>query len=176
MLKKGTCSCPQDECVYSLVLDFAKRTDEALAKSIGPKVICRKFTRSWFDDNAKKAVTARRVSYAAYLQSPSGELWKKFQEARAACTKIIRRNKAEDWAKFLDGFGEYYRSSHKQLWQRVRKLVPSSAKATLAPIKRQDGSLALTEEEILDPWADRYEAQKRSPKSTTFCPFCGRRS
>ena len=73
----------------SLVLDFVKRTDEALAKSIGPKVICRKFTRSWFDENAKKTVTARRVSYAAYLQSPSGELWKKFQEVRATCTKII---------------------------------------------------------------------------------------
>ena len=168
MPKKGSCSCPHDDCACSLVMDFVRRTDEVLAKSIGPKVICRKFSRSWFDDNAKKAVTARRVSYAAYLQCPSGELWKKFQVARSSCTKIIRRNKAEDWAKFLDGFGEDYRNSHKQLWQRVRKLVPSSAKATLAPIKRQDGSLALTEEEILDAWADHYEALGRPEDKPEF--------
>ena len=151
------CECARGKCVCAVIGEFIERTERALEKSIGSKITSRKFTRGWFDQAAREAVKARREAYTNFRAHPTEENWKTFKSKRMGATRIVARNKAKDWADFIDGFGADFKRDHKKLWQRVSRIVPTGKVASLAPIKKLDGSLATTEEEIFDAWADHYE-------------------
>jgi hypothetical protein len=144
--------------VAAAVTDFVQRTMTALESSVGSKSVCPKFSRSWFNEEAKLAVHIRRDCYAAFKKESSSENWAAYTAARRTVTRIIKKNKSVEWQEFLDGFNSDFKTDHKSLWNRVRRLVPSEKTASLSPILKQDGSLASSEEEILDAWADHYEA------------------
>jgi hypothetical protein len=153
------CECARGKCVCAVIGEFIERTERALEKSIGSKITRRKFTRGWFDqvEAAREAVKARREAYTNFRANPTEENWKTFKSKRMGATRIVARNKAKDWADFIDGFGADFKRDHKKLWQRVSRIVPTGKVTSLAPIKKLDGSLATTEEEIFDAWADHYE-------------------
>ena len=146
-----------DAPVGNTVADFVQRTMAALESSLGSKAVCPKFSRSWFNEEAKLAVHHRRDCYASFKKDSSSENWAAYTAARRAATRLVKKNKAAEWQEFLDGFSSDFKSDHKNLWNRVRRLVPSEKTASLAPILKQDNTLASSEEEILDAWADHYE-------------------
>ena len=55
------CGCSgENQCVCGVVAEFIKRTEAALEKSVGTKVICRGFSRKWYDLEAHELVKKRR--------------------------------------------------------------------------------------------------------------------
>ena len=154
--------------IGTTVEDFVQRTMAALETSIGSKTVCPKFSRSWYNEKAKLAVQERRERYAAYKKEPSTENWAAFTSSRRVVTRIIKQNKKADWQEFLEGFSSDFKSDHKSLWNRVRRLVPSEKTAGMSPILKQDGTLASSEEEILDAWATHYETLGTPSTSQDF--------
>ena len=65
--------------------------------------------------------------------------------------------KRQDWAKFMQRMEDAYKNDHRQLWQLVQRLVPSGKKASVVPVRGKDGTLARSEEQILEVWAEHQE-------------------
>ena len=51
----------------------------------------------------------------------------------------------------------YAAGDHRKLYQLIGRLAPSGKKAVVEPILRKDGTLAKSEEQILDSWGDHQE-------------------
>ena len=145
-------------CVCAAVADFIHRNDKAAEEALGTKSIRKEFSRSWFDDEARAAVSARRAAYASYLSNPTAETFDNFRKLRRKCKKIIKRKKAADWATFMDRMEEAYRNDRKLLWRLVNRLTPSGKKISMTPILNTNQELAHTEEAILEAWANHQEA------------------
>jgi hypothetical protein len=151
------CECTTT-CACGSVKDFIRRTEEALESSCGSKRIRKGFSRPWYDDEVKSLVETRRQAHKSYVESPKLELWQDFTKARTRCGKAIKKKKAGLWQEFLDKFDDAYKGNHKIMWNLVRRLVPSSNKISLQPIKDKNGILATSEEEIMEAWADHQSS------------------
>ena len=151
-----TCGCKKS-CACTITKDFIRRTEEALTSSVGDRVISRRFSRPWFDEEVREAVKKTRDYYKEFLQSPTETRWTTFKQFRALKARLIRKKKTQCWEKFLGDFNEAYRGNHKQLWNMVGRLVPNGKKATMAPIKDKNGTLATSEEGIMEAWGDHQE-------------------
>ena len=46
----------------------------------------------------------------------------------------------------------------KKLWQLMSRFVTSGKRATMEPMRRKDGTMARTEEEIMETWGDHQES------------------
>ena len=123
----------------------------------GGQKISRKFSRPWFDEDLREAIKKTTDKYREFQQSPTEMKWTAFKQLRAQKARLIRKKKTHCWEKFLDDFNEAYRGNHKQLWNMVGRLVPNSKKATMARIKDNNGTLATSEESIMEAWGDHQE-------------------
>jgi len=151
------CDCAGD-CVCVGVGDFVRRTMRAAERSAGSVEVGRKFSRSWFDDEVKQAIADRRAAHAVFMQSGSEVAWTEYDRRRRLCVRMTKRKKREDWQKFEEQMEDAFQSNdHRKLWELVNRLAPSGKKATVEPILRKDGTLAKTEEQILDAWGDHQE-------------------
>ena len=65
MVARGqkNCDCLED-CTCEVVKDFIERHNQALEQSVGSKIICRKFSRKWYDEEVRELVKQRREAYA----------------------------------------------------------------------------------------------------------------
>ena len=154
---RPACPCPLDNCCCLVIGDFIARMEAALESSVGSVIVRRKFSRSWFDDEVKAAVRARREAYQEFKQSGSEEAWEKFTLARKDCNKITKRKQTESWNKFLEDVEDARHNDPKQMWNLIKRLIPNSKKASMSPITKADGSLALSEDEIVEAWAAHVE-------------------
>ena len=151
--EEPACNCSVT-CACGSVKAFIRRTEEALENSCGSKRIRKGFSRPWYDDEVKALVEARREAHKLYVANPKKERWQDFTKARGKCGKAIKKKKAGLWQEFIDGFDKAYKGNHKMMWNLVRRLVPSSNKISMQPIKGKNGQLATSEEEIMEAWAD----------------------
>jgi exonuclease III len=177
---KGSCECV-GMCACAGVKEFVRRMHAACETAVGSVPVGRKFSRSWWDDEVKTAVAARRKAYAAYLpgaddqeqsEEKSAELWARFAQLRRACAKLITKKKKEDWERLMVQIEYAHKRDQKQLWQLVGRFVPSGKMATMEPMRRRDGTMARNEEEILETWGDHQESlgapQAHSLEDTMF--------
>ena len=96
------------------------------------------------------------------MKSPSHSGWKQYVSLRKSCSKMVHRKKKEAWDGFLGKFDEAYKGNHKMMWSLVKRLVPSANKVSLQPIKDSKGTLATSEEEISEAWA-QHQAKLGTP-------------
>jgi exonuclease III len=154
------CGCSA-ACACAAVEEFVKRTEAACEGSVGSSVPNRKFSRSWFDDEVKEIVKRRRKAYEEWLLQEDEGLrqlqWGLYTKLRAEGKKAVRRKKREDWAKLMERMEEAYHKDTAQLWKLIGRFVTSGKKATVAPIRQQDGAMAKSEEQILEAWAQHQE-------------------
>ena len=154
---------PQDEtkaerCTRVLG-DFLTRIETSLDESVGSKVVSKRFSRSWFDGEVRRAVANRRELHKQFRKSPSEERWNAFLDARRKCKALVRQKKKEDWDALLADISSSY-SSHamKRFWTLVRRILPTSSKGNSSkPVRDQDGNLATTLEERKEAWAHHQE-------------------
>jgi exonuclease III len=159
---KGTCECEPDmKCVCAGVEDFIRRTEAALEATVGSVQVGRKFSRSWFDDEARSAISARKAAYAKYLEARGTDgaaaAFGDFVALRRASNRVVRRKKQEDWTRTMNQMEEAFRKDHKKLWDLIGRFLKSGKKAEMAPVQRQDGTIARSEQEILEAWAAHQE-------------------
>jgi len=155
--------------VTQVTLDFVGRMERALESSVGSSVICRKSTRRWYDKEVKQSVKERREAYMALRSNSSDASWEKYKLARKNSHKIINDKKAEEWKKFLESIDEAQNSDLKRFWNLVHRFMPKGAKVSAQPIQRQDGSLAVSEEQICNAWADHQEKLFTPRPDPSFC-------
>jgi hypothetical protein len=160
---KRSCSCTQPTCVCAAVQQFIERVEEACEASVGSAPVGRKFSRSWWDEEVKTAVAKRRETYQRYLAAAAADsdtqasIWKEYSHQRRTVNRLIATKKREDWSKLMDEMEYAYEHDHKRLWQYFDRFAPSGKKAEVTPMRREDGSIAKTEEQILDSWAEHLE-------------------
>jgi exonuclease III len=155
--RAAVCDCI-GTCVCAGVVDFVRRTMQAAEQSAGSVEVGRKFSRSWFDDEVKTAIAERRAAHAVFLRSGSELDWAEYERRRRACTRLVKQKKRADWQKFEEEMEDAFRSGdHKKLYELIDRLAPSGKKATVEPILRKDGTLAKSEEQILEAWGDHQE-------------------
>ena len=109
--------CGVLNCACAGVMEFVKRTEEAAENSVGSKISGGKFCRSWFDDEVKEAVAARRAAHAEHLSAGTEKAWVKFVQLRRVCSRLVKRKKSEEWKTFLERIEKAYKEDHRQLWQ-----------------------------------------------------------
>ena len=162
MVARGqkNCDCLED-CTCEVVKDFIERHNQALEQSVGSKIICRKFSRKWYDEEVRELVKQRREAYAKLKEqhyTNNSEDWNTFKQLRRKCKKIIRRKKREHWDQFLEQLETAYKDDHKMLWTMIRKLIPSSDRVAIEPMITQNGELADSEEQIVEAWRAHQQA------------------
>ena len=159
---KGSCACAA-ACACPGVENFVERMHAACETAVGSVQVGRKFSRSWWDDDVKAAVAARRRAHDEFLKAADNEekasaLWAVFAKLRRACTKLVKQKKKDDWVQLMEQIEDAHKRNHKKLWQLIGRFVPSGKRATMEPMRRKDGSMARTEEEITETWADHQES------------------
>ena len=135
------CHCTKGR-VDKAVKDFITRTNGALERSVGSKVVRKGFSRSWFDQELKEAVAKRRAAHKTWLGSKLDTDYKKFSTLRKKCRKLVKKKKSEKWEEYLDDMESAYRGDHRRLWKLVKRLIPGNDKSSISPIDKSDGSLA----------------------------------
>jgi exonuclease III len=159
---KGSCACDA-ACACPGVEDFVKRMHAACETAVGSVQVGRKFSRSWWDDEVKIAVAARRRAHEEFLKAAedeekAAELWTVFAKLRRACAKLVTQKKKADWVRLMEQIEDAHKRDQKKLWQLVGRFIPSGKRATMEPMRRQDGTMARTEEEIVETWAEHQES------------------
>jgi hypothetical protein len=148
-------------CTHSVaskvVADFIGKTEEAVEAAVGSKTIREGISRKWFDGEAREAVGARRVAYAAWRVSPSETTWAAFKEKRGMARAVIRRKRQQDWQDFVEKVGTAHNGDTKLFYSLVRRFMPKAERLSAQPVLKQDGSMATSEEDILEEWADYQE-------------------
>ena len=157
-----SCSCVS-VCACAGVEDFVKRMHASCESAVGSVPVGRKFSRSWWDDDVKAAVGARRQAYKRFLTAADDKekcegLWADFARLRRICSRLITKKKKEDWARLMEQIEEAHKRDQRKLWQLIGRFVPSGKRAAMEPVRNQDGSMARNEEEILEAWADHLES------------------
>jgi exonuclease III len=99
---KGSCACAA-VCACPSVENFVERMHAACERAVGSEFTGRKFSRSWWDDEVKAAVSARREAHGKFLAGADDEekaanLWATFVKLRRSCAKLVKQKKKEDWA------------------------------------------------------------------------------
>ena len=192
-----TRKCASEQCVCAGIDDFVKRTEAACEQAVGSVPVGRKFSRSWFDDEIKRAITARRKVYTKFLgaqaraeaharehthahahaqaQARRDELWREHSRLKRVARVLVKRKKKEDWVRLMETMDQAYKNDHRQLWQLVGRFLPAGKKASLEPVERLDGTLAKTEEQILGAWAEyREKLGTPTPHELEDTDFAGR--
>ena len=152
-----SCNCA-NECVCAVVGHFISSHNKALEESVGTKVVCRGFSRAWYDKEVRDLVQRRREAYSEFSRSHRDCDWRRFCNLRTACHKLIQEKEQNHWERTLDSLEQAYKGDHKRMWTMIRKMIPASDKVSVTPIKNQDGTTAHSEEEILEGWAAHQEA------------------
>ena len=159
---KGSCACAA-VCACSGVENFVERMHSACEGAVGSVQVGRKFSRSWWDEEVKEAVSARREAYGKFLAGADDEekaagLWAAFVKLRRSCARLVTQKKKKDWAQLMEQIEEAYKRDHKKLYQLVGRFLPTGKRAEMEPVRRKDGTMARTEEEIMEAWADHQES------------------
>jgi hypothetical protein len=149
------CGCDVENlCACHVVADFIQRTESALERSVGTKVICRGFSRKWYDDEVKELVKKRRGAYRRFRETGSEADSAAYRELRRDCQRAIREKKKQQWCEYLDDLGGARKDNHKLMWSLMKRLVPSNKKVSISPILNSNGVIVSSEEEIIGAWGD----------------------
>ena len=72
-----SCNCA-NECVCAVVGHFISSHNKALEESVGTKVVCRGFSRAWYDKEVRDLVQRRREAYSEFSRSHRDCDWRRF--------------------------------------------------------------------------------------------------
>jgi exonuclease III len=149
--------------------DFVGRMERALESSVGSSIICRKFSRRWYDKEVKQSVKTRREAYNRLRSAPSEANWSEYKKRRKESQQLISDKKTAEWETFLASIDEAQSTDLKRFWNLVHKFMPKGTKVSAQPIKRKNGTLAVSEEQICNAWADHQEKLFTPRPNPAFC-------
>ena len=109
-----SCNCA-NECVCAVVGHFISSHNKALEESVGTKVVCRGFSRAWYDKEVRDLVQRRREAYSEFSRSHRDCDWRRFCNLRTACHKLIQEKKQIHWERTLDSLEQAYEGDNKRM-------------------------------------------------------------
>ena len=130
--------------------------DQTVSKSFGVRGSTWRFERRLMHDACCTKPTTQ----------PSTAAWDAYRTARKLSRDLVKKKKREDWEKFLDGIKEDYGEISKDAGRMC--LLPSSAKASAAPIRMKDGKLATSSAQRKDAVADYREELGKALHNPSF--------
>ena len=72
-----------------VVEDFIEKMNKALENSVGSKVVSKRFSRPWFDQELKEMIAKRCLAYNDFKDKKTMLHWKRFCKLRSACRKLV---------------------------------------------------------------------------------------
>ena len=150
----------KNQGVVSLIL-------QAVEDSVGSKICTKGFMRSWWDEEVKESIQARRNTYARLRR---GEVeWREYAKARAISRRLIGRKKKADWDKLLAELPGSGKSRYmKRVWGVLNRLRAPKKAAVPTPVLLPDGGLATTFEERSEAWAEYMTELGRRQEDPSF--------
>ena len=145
-----------------VVKDFINKMNTALEASVGSKTVSKRYSRSWFDADVRKAIDERRSAHGDFKSSRSQHHWKKFKTLRGAVRRLIRMKKKDSWEKLVTSIQEDSHRDPKQMWTKMKRIIGTrGGKSNNSAVLREDGTLAFTTRDKKETWAT-YQAKLTS--------------
>ena len=129
----------------AVLKDFLGRMDLALEKSVGSKVVHKKFSRPWFDADVRQAIQERREAYWVFKKRRTRQNWDKYKRLRLTARRLVSQKKKEQWERLLRSIGEDSSNNPKRMWSKMKRLMGKNKSSTdMKAVRREDGSLAIS--------------------------------
>ena len=137
-----------------VVEDFIEKMNKALENSVGSKVVSKRFSRPWFDQELKEMIAKRRLAYNDFKDKKTMLHWKRFCKLRSACRKLVTIKKRRHWNGLVDSIKENSGINPKLMWSKIKRIIGGgNKKQECVAIRRPDGSLATSVEDRCEAWA-----------------------
>ena len=154
-----------EQACANVLKDFLGRMDKALEKSVGSKTVTKKFSRPWYDAEVKAAIQSRRDAFKVFKSSTTRQNWDKYNALRRASRRVVREKQKKEWEKLIQSIGEDCSKNPKRMWSKIKRVIGSNKSSTGgSAVIRPDGSLAVSEVDRREAWAD-YMAKLGQPLS-----------
>jgi exonuclease III len=138
----------------AVTADFVDKLKSATEKAVGSKWCFKQFRRSWFDQELRDAIGARRKLYASYAKSKNEKTWNLYAQARSDTRKLTQRKKREQYEKLVKRLNLSHDEARlKQCWSILSRMNPNRTARSTNPIRKTDGKLATTASERKEAWA-----------------------
>ena len=148
--------------------DFISKMEQALEYSVGSKLISKKYSRAWFDDEVKKAIIVRRISHAAWEKQRGAETWNKYKQDKKVVKTLIKKKKKEVWFNLIDGITSDQRDNPKRMWSTISKITGRKSKKAGGSVLKSNGNLAVTPEEREATWTAHQRKLGRESAAPEF--------
>ena len=148
--------------------DFISKMEQALEHSVGSKIISKKYSRAWFDDEVKKAIIVRRLSYAAWEKQRGAETWATYKQDKKVVKSLIKRKKKKVWFNLIDSISSDQRDNPKTMWNTISKITGRTSKKAGGSVLKPNGSLAVTPEERETTWTEYQRTLGRKSDAPEF--------
>lgn len=153
----------------AVLKDFLGKMNAALEKSVGSKTVSKKFSRPWYDKEVKAAIDQRRDAFKIFKASTSRQNWNKYSELRRAARDLVRQKQRKDWEKLMESLGADLSQNPKRMWSKVKRVIRAGKSNTgSTAVKKTDGSLAISEVDRREAWADYMHKLGQPLQSPSF--------
>ena len=144
-----------EQACANVLRDFLGRMNTALEKSVGSKTTNKKFSRPWYDAEVKSAIQTRRDAFKVFKSSNTRQHWNKYSELRRAARTVVRAKQRQEWDRLVQSIGEDSSKNPKRMWSNIKRIIGNKKASTgSTSVRKADGSLAFSEVDRREAWAD----------------------
>jgi exonuclease III len=145
----------------AMLKDWLSRVEAAGDKAVGRKVVKKRYSQKWFDEEVKKAIAERREQYRVFKRSWSQDDFKKYRQLRKKVCKLVRMKKKQQWEAKMESIITEFEDNTKSFWSLTTELTGGRAAACSGPIRDAEGVLQTDEKGRSEALAAFYEALGR---------------
>ena len=128
--------------------------------SLKPRQNLKKTPKSWFTDECKQAINARKEALRRFNPRPTSDNLSQFRISRAKARLTIKNSKRKSWRQYVSKLNS--RTSSKKVWDMIRK-INSKCSSPINHLNVNNEELD-TSRDIADALASTF-AKKSSPEN-----------
>lgn len=160
-----------EQACANVLKDFLGKMNKALENSVGSKTITKKFSRPWYDAEVKAAIQTRRDAFKVFKSSNTRQHWNKYSHLRRAARRLVRQKQKKEWEKLIQKIGDDRSKNPKRMWSNVKRVIGAGkSKTGSAAVQKADGSLAVSEVDRREAWADYMSKLGQPLQDSNFDP------
>ena len=157
------------EMAEEVLADFLQRLKKALDDSVGTKSISKRFSRSWYDAEVKRAVHKRRAALSSYRRNRCSPMWQKYKDARLQVREVIKAKKRDAWVRINKSVTRDRIKDPARMWKTLRRIMAQSkSSGASTPVFRPDRTIAESPSDRREAWAAYEEALGKPPNEDSF--------
>jgi hypothetical protein len=137
--------------------DWLSRVEQAGNESVGRKVVQKRYSQKWFDNEVKEAIGKRRAKYQKYKRTGSIADFVAYRQLRREVYKLVTKKKKEQWEMKLESITTEFEDNTKLFWSLLSELTGGRTAPCSGPIRDADGVLQVDEKGRSEALAAFYE-------------------